>query len=221
MVIAISGMIGAGKSTLATALHKYYRNSMMMVEFEEDDDVFNIFLKWLYEKQPNIDIGFQAYIIESLSAKFQKTIADFKAQGYQFDKNHIFLDRFNLEHYIFAAANLSEKNLKYLKGFDAMFHQIVSPSENPDFAIFLDISFETFKERVFKRNRASEVENFDQNLRYFMRLHDFYKEMFIALCNKYKIPYHIINCNNKTQEQIFAEALILVETFDFSQLQRR
>lgn len=108
MVIAISGMIGSGKSTLSKQLNQHYHKSYLLEEFAQDDDVFNTFLKWVYEKEPNIDIAFQSYIIESLSDTFTK-----KEKLFLKDRNHkehyMFLDRFNLEHYIFALVTL-EKN---------------------------------------------------------------------------------------------------------------
>ncbi|GAA8717088.1 Uncharacterised protein [Chlamydia abortus] len=44
MIIGVSGMIAAGKSSLAEKLAKHYKKSIMLHEFEENDDVFNTFL---------------------------------------------------------------------------------------------------------------------------------------------------------------------------------
>ncbi|EGV00284.1 deoxynucleoside kinase [Mycoplasmopsis columbina] len=213
MIIAISGMIGAGKSTLAKALNQTYADSILLEEFANDDIVFNTFLKWLYEKKENIDIGFQAYILESLSDNFQKTMEKYQNLGYRAEQNHVFLDRFNLEHYIFAVATLAKKPPKYLKAFDAMFHEIIDMKENPDLAIFLDISFETFKERIFERGRESEISNFEDNKDYFLQLHDLYKELFIALASKYQIPYFIIEVNNKSNVEVLSQAIQIIENF--------
>ncbi|SYV97288.1 Deoxyguanosine kinase, partial [Mycoplasmopsis edwardii] len=46
MVIAISGMIGSGKSTLSKELSNIYNNSILVEEFSDNDEVFNTFLKW-------------------------------------------------------------------------------------------------------------------------------------------------------------------------------
>ncbi|WP_029512545.1 deoxynucleoside kinase [Mycoplasmopsis iners] len=216
MIIAISGMISAGKSTLAKGLNNFYQDSILLEEFQKDDQVFNTFLKWLYEKQPNIDIGFQAYILENLSHSFGETMKLFNQKGYKKEKNHIFLDRFNLEHYIFAVATLANKKPKYLKAFDAMFNEIFDVKENPDLAIFLDISFETFTERIFARGRKEEIDNFEINKAYFQQLHDLYKELFVALAQRFNIPYKIIDCNNKTNVQVLSEAIQIIETFNFA-----
>ncbi|MFL1038140.1 hypothetical protein ACJOMK_06815 [Mycoplasmopsis synoviae] len=47
MKIAISGMVASGKSTLTKKLHtEYFKNSFMLKEYEEDDEVFEKLLKW-------------------------------------------------------------------------------------------------------------------------------------------------------------------------------
>lgn len=50
MLIGISGMISSGKSILIVKLYKYFNILLMFKEYDEDSEVFNIFLKWLYEK---------------------------------------------------------------------------------------------------------------------------------------------------------------------------
>lgn len=50
MIIGISGMISSGKSILVKKLSDYYFNLIFIEEFSDDDFVFNIFLKWCYEK---------------------------------------------------------------------------------------------------------------------------------------------------------------------------
>ncbi|QSF13982.1 deoxynucleoside kinase [Mycoplasma sp. Mirounga ES2805-ORL] len=221
MVIGISGMIGCGKSTLSSELHDTYSNSLLLEEFSNDDVVFNTFLSWIYKKKPNIDIGFQTYIIESLSDSFKKAINLFNKKGFTMSKNHIFLDRFNLEHYIFAKVNLDKKDSKYFKAFDALFNCILNEEENPDLAIFLDIDFDTFKRRIFQRGRKSEIDNYDLNEAYFKELHSVYKDEFIKLVQRYNIPYKIIDCNNKTNDQVFDEAKNIIDNFDFSKSKRK
>ncbi|UUM19035.1 deoxynucleoside kinase [Mycoplasma sp. 1018B] len=208
MIIAISGMIAAGKSTLSQKLHQIYSNSLLMEEFDNNDLVFNTFLKWLYENKKNINIAFQTYILENLQNKIQKIANDYKRNK----NNFLFLDRFNLEHYIFAVATLSYKNKRYLEAFDKMFHEIINLNHNPDLAIFLDISFETFLERLKNRDRKSEVNNLNSNIEYFKLLHEIYKDLFISLVTKYKIPYVIIQADNKNSETILAEVIKNLES---------
>lgn len=216
MVIAVSGMIGSGKSTLTKELKEIYKNSILVEEFADEDPVFNKFLKWIYEKEPNIDIAFQSYIIESLSDTFKKEEKKFLKLYSSHKNGYMFLDRFNIEHYIFAIVTLEKKDKKYLKAFDALFQHIVDPSDNPDLAIYLDANFDVIKERILARGRAVEVDNFAENERYFQRLHELYKELFVKLCLFYNIPYKIINTNNKKDYEVQEEAEEIINNFEFS-----
>ncbi|MBU4690217.1 deoxynucleoside kinase [Mycoplasma sp. ES3157-GEN-MYC] len=220
MVIGISGMIGSGKSTLAKGLNNHYKNSILLEEFEENDPVFNTFLRWFYEQKQNIDIGFQSFIIESLSDSFQKCVNKFNENKLNWKTDHIFLDRFNLEHYIFAVMTLKSKKPKYLKGFDAMFRNLIDPNENPDLAIYIDINFDTFKERITKRGRKSEIDNYEQNEEYFKELHALYKDLFVNLMKSFNIPFAVIDSNGKNDIQILGEAIEIIEKFDFSKSKR-
>ncbi|RMA79025.1 deoxyadenosine/deoxycytidine kinase [Metamycoplasma subdolum] len=221
MVIGISGMIGSGKTTLSKGLHKHYEDSIFLEEFKKDDPVFNTFLRWFYENQPNINIAFQSFILESLSDNFVKTVKKFKEDGKTFKKHHIFLDRFNLEHFVFGIVNLKgQKPEKYLEGYAAMFKELILPEENPDLAIYIDVDYDTFKRRIFERGRESEVDNFDQNEEYFKLLHSLYKKLYIELVEEFKIPYVIIDSNHKTGKKVLEEAIQIIDNFDFSKSKR-
>ena len=191
MIIGISGMIAAGKSSLSEKLHKYYKTSMMLHEFEEDDEVFNTFLKWLYENKPNLTIGFQSYIVENHSSKFAEILTKFESMKLDEIRDHIFLDRFSVEHYIFA--------------------KLITKSELPNFSIFLDISFDTFKKRIFQRGRESEINNFSENYEYFKNLHENYFKIFKEIAKRFKLKYYIIDTNNKTEEEVFLEAINIID----------
>lgn len=204
MIIAISGMIGSGKTTLTKKLHKHFKRSVFLEEFSDNDPVFNTYLKWIYEKKPNIDISFQSFIVESLTDSFNKEKKKFLANKAKYD--FLFLDRFILEHYIFAVITLEKKPKKYLEAFAALFDYIYDKNTSPEYAIYIDIDWNTFKERIFSRGREVEVENFHENEAYFKRLHDQYLPIFLKLVKKYDIPYCIINSTGKTEEQVFKEA---------------
>lgn len=210
MIIGISGMIAAGKSSLSEKLHNYYKTSIMLHEFEEDDDVFNTFLKWLYENKPNLTIGFQSYIIENHSTKFAQLIEDFNKLKLNKINDHIFLDRFSVEHYIFAKLILSKKEKKYLEAFDALFAKLITKSELPDFALFLNISFDTFRKRIFQRGRKSEIENFDANYSYFKQLHESYFEIFKQIAKKFNLKYFVIDTDGLTENQVFDKAIEII-----------
>ncbi|QKT05272.1 deoxynucleoside kinase [Mycoplasma sp. OR1901] len=219
MVISVSGMIGSGKSTLSKLLNKKYQNSLLLEEFSENDEVFNKYLEWIYSKKPNIDLSFQAYITESLEYSFNKANKEF-LENNSHKQTHIFLDRFNIEHIIFAIVTLSKKEPKYLKAFLDMFEHLINLDNNPDLAIFLDLSFENVKERILKRGRNVEIENFNENYQYFYELHLLYKSEFIKLTTKYNIPYVIIDTNNLNEEEVFYKAVKIIDEFNFSASKR-
>ncbi|WP_330463591.1 deoxynucleoside kinase [Metamycoplasma gateae] len=209
MIIGISGMIAAGKSSLSNKLIEHYPNSLLLKEFEEDDEVFNTFLKWLYEKKENLTIGFQSYIIENHSAKFADIFK--KLMDKPNKDRHLFLDRFSIEHYIFAKLILKEKEPKYLEAYDALFTKLITKEEMPDLVIFLDINFETFKKRIFERGRASEVENWDINYEYFKNLHQNYYKIFKELADNFQLNFRTINTNELTEEQVFETVLKIID----------
>ncbi|QJG67025.1 deoxynucleoside kinase [Mycoplasma phocoenae] len=209
MLIGISGMIASGKSSLSEKLHKNFSSSELLHEFEDDDVVFNTFLKWLYEKKENISIGFQAYILENHASKLQQILKQLKQQN---QDDLIFLDRFSLEHHLFAQILLKDKPLNYWKAYEAIFENIITRNELPDFAIFLDISFETFKKRIFQRGREAEIDNWEENYEYFKTLHSLYFESFSNMCKKYNLEYAVIDTNNLTEDQVLKEALRIIQT---------
>ncbi|QJR44045.1 deoxynucleoside kinase [Mycoplasma miroungirhinis] len=211
MIIGISGMIASGKTSLSEKLHKHYKTSKMLHEFEEDDEVFNTFLKWLYEKKPNLTIGFQSYIVENHSAKFADILQEYKTQNLDITKDHIFLDRFSIEHYIFAKIILKDKPNKYLEAYDALFQKLITNEELPDLAIFLDINFETFKKRIFKRGRETEVDNWDKNVEYFKTLHKHYYEFFLELVTKFKLNHIVIDANDLNEKELSEKVIEIID----------
>ncbi|AKF40975.1 deoxyguanosine kinase [Mycoplasmopsis canis UF31] len=220
MLIGISGMISSGKSTLTKKLHNHYKTSLMLEEYEENNVVFNQFLEWLYEKQPNLTMGFQTYVVENHTTKLNEIIKKFKELNKNFKEDHIFLDRFSIEHYIFANVNLRPKGESYLKGYDALFEHLITKEETPDLAIYLDMSYETFEKRLFERGRAVEIDNYQLNKSYFETLYNLYKELFEKQAKKYNLNYVIINTDNLNEEQVFKKAKEIIDTFDRNKVDR-
>ncbi|MGZ9413826.1 deoxynucleoside kinase [Mycoplasma sp. 480] len=214
MVIGISGMISSGKSTLTSSLVKKFPNSEMLLEFNENDEVFNTFLKWLYEQRENLTIGFQTYIIENHSSIFADRLNKFKERNLKNkEKGFFFLDRFSIEHHIFAQINLAKKEPKYMRAYELAFRELITPEEFPDLAIFLDISFETFKERFFKRERAVETDNWEKNKEYFEVLHRNYKPYFEKLCKEFNLNYVVVDTNGLNEEQVEEKVIEIIKNY--------
>ncbi|MFV8515529.1 deoxynucleoside kinase [Mycoplasma sp. Z244B] len=213
MIIGISGMISSGKSTLTSKLLQHYKNSILLEEYSENDEVFTTMLNWFYEKRPNLDLSFQAYVVENHLANVDKAIAKFNQLKMDPNKDLLFLDRFSAEHYIFALVNLKNLSPKAMQAYDALFKVLVSQNELPEFAIFLDVSYENFEKRLFARGRKVEIDNYEANKTYFKELYKVYKEAFIKIANTYNIKYAIIDTNVLSEEQVFAQAVQLIEKY--------
>lgn len=213
MLIGISGMISSGKSTLTKNLTRHYRTSIMLEEFEENNEVFNTFLKWLYKKQPNLTMGFQAYVVENHTTKLNELIDEFNLLGKDWHSDHIFLDRFSIEHYIFAHVNLKPKGKKYSQGYDALFEHLITKDETPDLAIYLDMTWDTFKKRLFERGRKVEIDNFYANEEYFKELFDVYKKLFEKQAKKYNLNYFVIKTDNLNEKQVLEEAIKIIDNY--------
>ncbi|TNK94613.1 hypothetical protein C4M98_04210 [Mycoplasmopsis pullorum] len=88
---------------------------------------------------------------------------------------------------------------------------MINPTNIPDFVIFLDVDFDTFKKRLFKRNRRAEVDNWDTNYDYYKKMHSTYKQNFVDLCHEYNVNYVIINTNNLDENEVLKASVDLIE----------
>lgn len=214
MLVGISGMISSGKSTLTHKLVDFYgKHCLFLNEYEHDDEVFNTFLKWLYDRKNNIGLGFQTYVVENHLARVDSINYRFNLLGMDKDNEFIFLDRFCLEQYIFALVNLKTSQQKVWLAYQKVFEIMVSKEQLPELVIYLDIDFDVFKQRIMQRGRDVEISNFEINKEYFKELHATYKTMFLKLIEKYELNCKIINTNNKNEEEVFIEAKNLIEEF--------
>ena len=197
MKIAVGGMIAAGKSTLVHQLGRAL-DLPVMDEFEEDDEVFNTLLKWLYEGKADVEMLLQVYFIHNHYLNQKK-----------YGKNFI-VDRDIIEHWLFAHKNLTEMP-DVMNMYNGLFMSYMNKIHKPDLYIILDISFDVFIERLKTRGRASEVDNLDENLEYFAELHKDYTEKLTAQCKIYDIPYQIINVDFASKEEVLDMAMTMIE----------
>ncbi|MDA0871817.1 MAG: deoxynucleoside kinase [Firmicutes bacterium] len=197
MKISVGGMIASGKSTLVKNLGEALELPVME-EFEKDDEVFNTLLKWLYEKKDNVEMLLQIYFIHNHWLNQQK-----------YDGNFI-VDRDLIEHWLFAYHNL--RNMPTIMNmYNGVFHSYMNQIKHPDVYIILDVNWDQFKERVLKRGREQEIENFELNQSYFQALISDYTQKIVSQCSVYGIPYHVIDTNNKSEEDVLKEALTVIK----------
>ena len=196
MKIAVGGMIAAGKSTLVHQLGKAL-DLPVMDEFDEDDNVFNTLLRWLYEGKADVEMLLQVYFIHNHYLNQKK-----------YGKNFI-VDRDIIEHWLFAHKNLTGMP-DVMNMYNGLFMSYMNQIHKPDLYIILDISFDVFIERLKTRGRASETDNLDENLEYFAELHKDYVEKLTAQCKIYDIPYEIINVDFASKEEVLDMALTMI-----------
>jgi deoxyadenosine/deoxycytidine kinase len=197
MKISVGGMIASGKSTLVKRLGEQLQLPVME-EFEKDDEVFNTLLKWLYEKKDNVEMLLQIYFIHNHWLNQQKYDGDF------------IVDRDLIEHWLFAYHNL--RNMPTIMNmYNGVFHSYMNQIKHPDVYIILDVNWQEFEDRVMKRGREQEIENFELNKAYFQALISDYTHKIVSQCSVYGIPYKVIDTNQKTEEEVLAEALEIIQ----------
>lgn len=221
--IAVGGMIGAGKSTLSPALAERL-GWKHLEEFDEGDNVFTTMLQWLYEGK-NIELQLQSYFIEysynvvkqydrmHIKNGYEAVIKEnpelesalehnfnYISQG-----NNVVVDRDIIEHWLFAQINLLGVDNNLMTMYNNLFHGYYLNHQKPDLYLILDISWDTFVERLFNRGREVEVDNFEENKAYFKNLLDCYTRKLIAQCEIYDVDYKVIDCNGKRAEEVLEE----------------
>lgn len=181
-------MIASGKSTLVHKLGKRL-NLPIMDEFDKDDDVFNTLLKWLYEGYANVEMLLQVYFLHDHYLKQQEYGDSF------------IVDRDIIEHWLFAQTNLVNMPT-VMNMYNGVFMAYMNEITKPDLYVILDISWDTFKDRIFKRGRDSEIDNFASNENYFKDLLDTYVDKLKAQCIIYDIPFTVINVDNTDEDEL-------------------
>lgn len=189
MKIAVGGMIASGKSTLTKQLSKEL-GIPLMEEFDKDDTVFDTLLRWLYEGKEDVEMLLQVYFLHK----------HWKSQTH-YGHNAI-VDRHIIEHWLFAQINLKHMPT-ILNFYNSVFHQYMNDVVQPDLYIILDMNWNTFKDRVMKRGRQQEIDNFTKNESYFRNLLSNYTKLLKAQCVIYNIPYVIIDTDGKTEQEVF------------------
>lgn len=181
-------MIASGKSTLVHKLGERLKLPIMD-EFDKDDEVFNTLLKWLYEGYANVEMLLQVYFLHDHYLKQQEYGDSF------------IVDRDIIEHWLFAQTNLVNMPT-VMNMYNGVFMAYMNEITKPDLYVILEISWHTFKDRIFKRGRDSEIDNFASNENYFKELLDTYVDKLKAQCVIYDIPFVVINVDNTDEDEL-------------------
>jgi len=143
MYIAIEGVIGVGKTTLARLLQSAFQSSLLLEVFEE-----NPFLSSFYSDRERYAFQTQIFFLLSRYHQQQRTFQDLLAQtdnliaDYTFEKDALF-----------AQINLSGDELEmYFRVHEALAEKIVVP----DLVVFLRADTDVLMQRIASRDRPYE-----------------------------------------------------------------
>jgi deoxyadenosine/deoxycytidine kinase len=149
--ITIEGNIGAGKTTLALLLSKYYNSRLVLEEFAE-----NPFLPKFYENPRQFAFPLELFFM----AERYKQMKELIQQKDLFQKLTI-SDYLFTKCLLFAKVNLPEDEFRlYQRLFDIIHQQLIQP----DLLIYLHSPVKKLQENIKKRNRPYEQKIPDQYL---------------------------------------------------------
>lgn len=140
--IAIEGVIGAGKTTLADMLSKTIGASCILEEFEQ-----NPFLEEFYEDPDRFAFQTQIFFLLSRFKQLQEL------RQVDLFRQRIVSDYIFAKDRIFATLNLSEKEMKLYDGIARLMEREIPV---PDLVIYLQSSTEHLLENIRKRARPME-----------------------------------------------------------------
>ncbi len=173
--IAIEGVIGAGKTTLATLLAERLNAELVLEQFE-----INPFLEKFYKDRKRYAFQTQIFFLVNRYIQQQNLLQlnlfkEYLVSDYIFEKDKIF-----------AYLNLEGEELKL---YETLLDQLEKNILKPDLVIFLKASVDKLMENIRKRDRA-----FERHMQrsYIEQLHEAYDHFFFA----YKsTPLLIVNTN--------------------------
>jgi deoxyguanosine kinase len=163
MYIAIEGVIGVGKTTLARMLQEPFKAELLLEVFEE-----NPFLSQFYADRQRYAFQTQIFFLLSRYHQQRRSISELVARGenvvsdYTFEKDALF-----------AGINLIGDELEmYFRVHEALAEKI----QAPDLIVYLRASTDLLMKRITQRNRSYE-RNMDRD--YIDELNQAYDSFFL------------------------------------------
>ena len=203
--IAIEGVIGAGKTSLARKLAEKTNANLILEEFET-----NPFLAKFYDDRKRYAFQTQMFFLVNRFKQQQELnqddlFSEFIVSDYIFDKDNIF-----------AYMNLSGDELKLYEG---LFPLLQRDLRKPDLVIYLQASSDRLMYNIKKRNRKIE-KNIAKS--YIGELSEAYNDFFFRYTNT---PLLIVNSTDidfvhrerdfdELYNQIFREDRAFIEYFN-------
>jgi deoxyguanosine kinase len=143
MYIAIEGVIGVGKTTLARLLHEPFQANLLLEVFEE-----NPFLSNFYADRARYAFQTQIFFLLSRYHQQRRSILNLSADGHGLISDYTFE-----KDALFAGINLKGDELDmYTRVHEALAEKIT----NPDLIVYLRAETDFLMQRIAQRDRAYE-----------------------------------------------------------------
>ena len=143
MYVAIEGVIGVGKTTLARLLQSAFNAEILLEVFEE-----NPFLSDFYSDRERYAFQTQIFFLLSRYHQQRRTVPDMLSTG-----KNLFADYTFAKDALFARINLKGDELDmYYKVHEALAEKI----QKPDLLVYLQATTDTLMQRIAQRDRPYE-----------------------------------------------------------------
>ena len=200
-LIVVGGTIAAGKSTLVDGIAKV-TGWVPVPELREGDKVQEIILEKLYEGKNRIHLAtVQYYFLANRYKQYKESCGGLITS---------ILDRAIWEDWFFAKLLMVDepKSYEHFKElWKTTLEKIVFEYGKPKVYIYAKVNWESFKERIFLRNRETEIKNFEANKEYFKNLLDLYTNDFENLLEEHGIPSIVIETDTMSKEEVVNHAI--------------
>lgn len=163
MYIAIEGVIGVGKTTLARLLQPAFQANLLLEVFEE-----NPFLSKFYEDRARYAFQTQTFFLLSRYHQQRRGVTAMTAEGQSLISDYTFE-----KDALFAEINLSGDELEmYYRVHEALAEKIITP----DLIVYLRANTDLLMARITQRDRSYE-RNMERD--YIAQLNHGYDEFFL------------------------------------------
>ena len=191
----ISGVSGAGKSTLINSITEYKKYNEYM------DDHHVKFWYEICERGEDTDHNAKNTM---LFIRLSKVVHQIQNA----DDIAVF-DRGLIDLVIASELRIKPRDPELHKWFVGLIEENLLKSK-PHMVIFLDLTWEEFKNRIKSRGRELENKHLDSDDSWYKKYFDSYKPLFISLCEKYSVNYKVIDVTNNQPLQTKEEVLKII-----------